>query len=234
MLDYGPDRFTDFLIDFIRRHRSQRFLAYYPMCLTHKPWAPTPDREHPGPQDGGRSALNLEYLDHVVGRIVDTVDELGIAENTLILFTADNGTQGRGKGKVTELGRSRAAHRPVPRDGAEGTVRSTLVSLADVYPTLVEGAGLGVPHGHEIDGVSLLPTLCGEDVEHREWIFSYYKEERMVRTATWMLDGAGKLYDCAWNRKTRDYRRIKPKDEDDVSRAGPRAPREHPGLHPRS
>ena len=216
--DYGPDRFTDFLIDFIRRHRTQRFLVYYPMCLTHKPWAPTPDLVHPGRKTDGGLALNLEHLDRLVGRIVDTVDEAGIAEKTLILFTGDNGTQGRGKGKATELGVRVPLIARCPGTVPAGAVRSTLVSLADVYPTLAACADLGLPHGREIDGVSLLPTLRGEDVEHREWIVSYLGEKRMVRTATWMLDGAGKLYDCSWNRQTRAYRQIKPKDEDDASR----------------
>ena len=216
--DYGPDRFTEFLIDFIKRHRSDRFLVYYPMCLTHKPWAPTPDLEHPGRRTKGGLPANLAHLDHLVGRLVDTVDELGIAEKTLILFTADNGTQGRGKGKVTELGVRVPLVARCPGTVPAGTVSDALVSLADVYPTLLACAGVGLPHGHEIDGVDLLPTLRGEEVEHRPWIVSYLKEQRMVRTATWMLDGAGKLYDCAWNRRTREYRLIKRKDDDEASR----------------
>lgn len=220
-VDYGPDRYTDFLIDFIRRHHTRRFLAYYPMCLTHKPWAPTPDPEHPGRKTEGGLPANLEELDRLVGRLTAAVDELGIAERTLILFTADNGTQGRGKRKVTELGVRVPLIARCPGTVPAGEVRSTLVSLADVYPTLVECAELSLPHGREIDGVSLLPTLRGEDVEHRPWIYSFLEEKEMVRTAQWMLDGAGTLYDCSWNRKKRGYRKIKPKEEaeDEEARA---------------
>ena len=212
-VDYGPELYTDFLIDFIRRHQTSRFLAYYPMCLTHTPWAPTPDSDQPGGKTKGGLPANLAELDRQVGRLVDAIDELGLADRTLILFTADNGTQGRGKGKVTEAGVRVPLIARCPGTVPAGEVRSTLVSLADMYPTALACAHLDLPHGHEIDGVNLLPTLCGEDVEHRQWIYSFYKEQAMVRTATWMLDGKGKLYDCAWNRSKRGYRHIKPGDE---------------------
>ena len=90
--DYGPNLYTDFLIDFIRRHRDQPFLAYYPMCLTHKPWEPTPSLDRPGEKTPGGLKHNVEYLDHLVGRIVEALDRFGLRKNTIVIFTGDNGT----------------------------------------------------------------------------------------------------------------------------------------------
>ena len=70
---------------------------YYPMILTHSPFAPTPKSE-----DGDKSGAAVsevkyfedmvEYTDHLVGRILETLEEEGIRENTIVLFTGDNGT----------------------------------------------------------------------------------------------------------------------------------------------
>ena len=52
--DYGPDLFNDFMIDFIRRNKQRPFLAYYPICLVHRPWRSTPDLDHPGQRTARR------------------------------------------------------------------------------------------------------------------------------------------------------------------------------------
>ena len=98
--DYGPDIYTAWALDFIERHRDQRFFLYYPMTLTHSPFVATPHSEEISERTKFKSDDRyfgdmIEYTDHLVGRVLDKVDELGLAEDTLILFTGDNGS-GRG------------------------------------------------------------------------------------------------------------------------------------------
>ena len=94
--DYGPDIYTDFILDFAERHKDEPFLVYFPMSLTHSTWdfdrnqmgcvAP-PELDADGRKTGrkGEPTLqaNVEYTDHLMGRIVDGLDELGIREDTM-------------------------------------------------------------------------------------------------------------------------------------------------------
>ncbi|MBC8357065.1 MAG: sulfatase-like hydrolase/transferase [Planctomycetes bacterium] len=90
---YGPDVYVEFLIDFIKRNQSQPFFAYYPMALCHDV---TDDLKNPVPfgSDGHYDTFKqmAEAMDVRVGRLIDTLDRLGLRNNTLVLFTTDNGT----------------------------------------------------------------------------------------------------------------------------------------------
>lgn len=205
--DYGPDRFTEFLVDFMRRNRERPFLVYYPMCLVHQPWDPTPDLAHPGEKTAGGLAANVEYMDHEVGRFMAALDELGLRERTYIFFLGDNGTGRDGKGTVTELG----ARVPLIVRGpsvAAGKVSDELASASDIFPTLAELSGAKLPSDREIDGVSLAPTLRDPAAAHREWIFSYLTDRRMLRDKRWLLEGNGRFYDCGDQRDHQDYRDV--------------------------
>jgi arylsulfatase A len=211
--DYGPDIYTDFLIDFMTRHRDGPFLAYYPMCLTHKSWdfdlkkntyVPTPELDENGNKTGRKTAdtlqSNVEYTDHLVGRIVQALDELGIRDNTIIMFTGDNGTAGFGKNQLHEGGPL------VPMVcNCPGIVKPTgpsdaLVDFSDVLPTLADFAGARLPDGYAIDGRSFAPILRREKTETREWVFSPLADARLLRDRRWFLSGDGRFYDCGDNR----------------------------------
>jgi len=223
--DYGPDLFTDFVIDFARRHRDGPFFTYYPMCLTHAPYYPTPDAA-PAEADKFKHSRdnfqsNVEYTDKLVGRIVGALKELGVWDNTVIFFTADNGTGGNGKGQPTELG----ARVPMIVAGP-GLVKpiglsGELVDLSDVLPTLAELAGARLPADHTIDGRSFAPLLRGEPAEPREWIFSYIGDRRIVRTKRWLLEDnsplhPGRLYDCGTSRNGTGYREVTDSQDPEV------------------
>ncbi len=203
--DYGPDRFADFVIDFIRRHRAKPFCVYYPMCLTHTPWDPTPDLQHPGKKTKGGLQANVECMDRVVGRIVAALDELGLRERTIVLFTGDNGTQGSGKAETTEFGARVPLIVSSPGTIKAGVVSDELVDLTDVLPTLAAFAGAPLSTDRRIDGRSLVPTLRGERGEHRPWIFSYLHEQRVLRDKRWLLEGDGRFYDCGNRRDGTGY-----------------------------
>ena len=229
---YGDDLFCDFLIDFMKRHKDGPFFAYYPQALVHSPFTPTPDSKSLGKEAGkqGKSRKDgakdraskremkaetgvtiypdmVAYMDKCVGRIVKAVDDLGLRENTVIIFTGDNGTDRAivsrwhgqsvpgGKGTVTEFG----THVPFivswPGSTPAGVVSDNLVDFSDVLPTLAELGGAPLPPGVTIDGRSLVPQLRGQMGQPREWIFSQLGHERLVRDARFMLDSNGRQFD---------------------------------------
>ncbi len=195
---YGPDMLCDFVCDFMERHRAGPFFVYYPMVLVHDPFVPTPESIGDAPRDHSanrsRSADRkknfvdmVHYMDRIVGRIFDKVQQLGIAKDTLILFTADNGTNRSivshwngqairgGKGGMTDMGTHVPlvayweGHTPAGRES------QALVDFTDFYPTLAEAAGLQLDPDDPRDGTSFLPVLVGKAESLREWVFCHYQ-----------------------------------------------------------
>ena len=241
--DYGPDLFNEFAIDFIRRHKDRPFCFYYTMPLTHGPHVETPDPEHPGQRLPRGFRSNVEYLDHLMGKLVQAIDDAGIAENTLLVFIGDNGTASSGKGTVTELGARVPLIVRCPGTVKAGDVSRELASAADIFPTLVDLAGASLSEGHVIDGKSLTRTLRGEDVQHREWVFSYLGRGRILRDKRWLLedegDGTVRLIDCGQSRDGTSYRDVSDSSDAEVVAARQRleavlkdlpGPDGHPGL----
>jgi arylsulfatase A len=215
--DYGPDIFTDFLIDFIRRHHDQPFFLYYPMPLTHGPWLPTPDTFKPG-MDREHSSqqnfrANVEYMDKLVGHLVRALDDAGVREHTVVIFTGDNGTGGGGKSTATEKG----ARVPLIVSGP-GIVKTrgvtpALADTSDIFPTLMGMAGATLPASLVLDGRSLAPFLRGERDTTREWIFAYQADRRILRTERWLLEDnsprqPGRLFDCGTSRDGTGYKDV--------------------------
>ncbi len=223
--DYGPDIFSDFVVDFIRRHKDEPFFVYYPMALTHAPYYTTPDSTK-GPEDHfinkrENFADNVAYLDKIVGKVVRALDELGLRENTIVMFIGDNGTGGDGKAQPTELG----ARVPFIVN-CPGIVKplgpvDALVDGSDVFPTLVDMAGAKVPPEHRFDGISFAPILRGEAEKTRDWIFSYIGPYRIVRTERWLLErntmtSFGRLYDCGDCRDGSSYKDVTDSNDPEV------------------
>ncbi len=217
--DYGPDIFVDFLLDFAKRKRDEPFFVYYPMALTHKSWdfdrnvagwLPTPKLDAQGNRVPGQSEpglkSNVEYMDYLMGRIERELTELGLMENTVLFITGDNGTSGYGKGQVRE---ERGPRVPLVVYGpghVEGIGASdALTSHCDIFATMRDLSGASLPAGYPLDGHSFAPLLSGQPFEEREWIFSYYKFERMLRDKRWLLDGYGKFFDCGSRRNEQGY-----------------------------
>jgi len=224
--DYGPDMFTDFVIDFATRHKDGPFFIYYPMALTHAPYYSTPATS-PNQAEKFRHAKdkfreNVEYVDKLVGRIVAALDDLGLRENTVVFFTGDNGTGGQGKGQPTELGarvpmivNCPGVVKPIGRCGE-------LVDLSDVLPTLCGLAGAKVPDDRPIDGRSFAPLLTGGKYTPREWIFSYLGPARVLRTKRWLLEKNtmrrfGRLYDCGTSRDGTGYQDVTDSTDPEVA-----------------
>jgi arylsulfatase A len=136
----------------------------------------------------------VEYMDKLIGRLVARLDELGVRDNTLILFVGDNGTgQGvrsmmgdrvviGGKGQMTHRGMHVPLIASWPGKIATGKVCSDLVDSTDFLPTVCEAAGVTPPSELAIDGRSFLPQLRGEAGRPREWYYSWYapRNNRLV------------------------------------------------------
>ena len=222
---YGPDVSTDFMLDFIEAHVAAEpgrpFLAYFPMALTHGPFVPTPDSAG---WDGDRYAEDpayfadmVAYMDKLVGRTVAKLEELGLRDNTLILFTGDNGTSTAitstmtdgtvvrgGKGQPTNAGTHVPFIASWPAHVPGGRVSNTLIDFSDFLPSLVEAAGATLPTDRIIDGRSFLPVLRREVESIRDWIFCAYTprwvnlpDARFVRDHRYKLYDDGRFYDLA-------------------------------------
>jgi arylsulfatase A-like enzyme len=216
---YGPEVATDYLLEFMERQEGRPFFAYYPMILPHDPFMPTPDS--PEWTDGDRQARDprffgdmVTYMDKLVGRITGKLDELGIREDTLVLFLGDNGTSRAITSGTT--GGDVAGHKGYPDDGGTrvplvahwpgtippGLVSDDLVDTTDFLPTLAEVTGAALPGDVTLDGRSFMPQLRGEDGDPREWVFCHYDPEwgnfdrsRFARDQRWKLYDDGRLYD---------------------------------------
>jgi arylsulfatase A len=213
--EYGPTLVNDFAIEFVTRHKERPFFLYYPMMLTHAPYQPTPDSAdwdpHAHGENAGRDvkyfAEMVAYMDKMVGRLVAKLDELGIRDDTLILFLGDNGTgqgitsqfNGRaypgGKGRTN----ARGTHVPLvaswPGRVSAGQVCSDLIDSTDFLPTLCAVAGAEIPTSLPIDGQSFLPQLVGERGRPREWIYSWYAKNGGAKAnAEFAMNGSLKLY----------------------------------------
>jgi arylsulfatase A-like enzyme len=224
--DYGPDIFTDFVIDFIKRHKDKPFFVYYPMCLTHGPFYVTPDtvksekEKFRNLRENFKS--NVEYMDKLVGWIIKALEATGLRENTVVFFTGDNGTGGQGKGQSTELG----ARVPmivncpgivkatgVSDEPCTVMVQGELVDLSDILPTLADFAGAKLPKDRIIDGQSFAPLLRGQKGPTREWIYSYLGDRQILRTKRWLLEDngpghPGRFFDCGDSRDGTGYKDV--------------------------
>ncbi|MBI4586442.1 MAG: sulfatase-like hydrolase/transferase [Planctomycetes bacterium] len=222
--EYGPDLVSAFVCDFIRRHKDSPFLVYYPMILTHAPFEPTPDSAAWDPKArggaGGRGDLKLfpdmvSYADKIIGRILQVLDELGLRERTLVLFSADNGTlkgiasrlgdrevKG-GKGEMKDAGTRVPLIASWPGVVPAGVVCGDLVGSTDFFPTILEAAGVAPPADLQLDGRSFLPQLRGEKGRPREWLYSWFSRDggpsgqETARTRRYKLYGDGRFFDLS-------------------------------------
>lgn len=215
---YGPDVCTDFIIDFITGNKDEPFLAYYPMILVHDPFDPTPDSKDRSSKNKQNNFSDMvAYMDKLVGRIVDTLREHALLDNTLIMFVGDNGTNRKitstlgdevvkgAKGRPTDAG-TRVPFVAAYQSAASGAVCDDLVDLSDFLPTIAQAADVKVHPEAVIDGISFLPQLMGKKSSPRDAVFMYYnprpltwpeQECRFARDKRWKLYGDGKLYDVS-------------------------------------
>ena len=204
---YGPDVIQDFTFDFLRRHKDKPFFFYYAMHLVHKPTLRTPDTAQGTKNIDKLYDDNIRYMDKQLGALVAELDKLGLRQNTLVIFSGDNGTaagypapvQGRmvngWKGSMLEGGSRVPFIASWPAVTPKGKVLDDIVSFADPWSTFAELAGVKPPTGFKTDGRSFAAQLRGEAGTPRAWAFVQLGARWYVREPGFKLNEAGKLFD---------------------------------------
>lgn len=239
--DYGPDIVSDYIIDFVDRNHQTPFFVYYPMILVHSPFNPTPDSpEWKKPErrlENGKQYFKdmVEYTDKIVGKIIDQLKSKGIAENTILIFTGDNGThtaitsythEGAYKGGKGSL-KDNGSHVPLvaqwPAGGQRKIVTNSLIEFSDFVPTFAHAAGLSIPS--DTDGQSFLNILNNERHKPRKNVFvHYYPRTKQVnknngcftRTANYKLYSDGRFFEMStdkWEENPLDINKLSKKQE---------------------
>lgn len=241
---YAPDKMTEAALSFIRENKDGPFFLYVPTPVPHAALQVPDDslKQYAGgfqeeiylgqkgylPHRFPRAAYAAmaTRMDRDVGRIVDLVKELGLDENTLIMFSSDNGPTFNG-GTDSEFFNSTAGLRGLKTEVYEGGIRVPLIArwpgrikagvetdhvsaFWDVLPTLLEVAGAKdkIPLG--IDGISFAPTLLGEGTQREHAVLYWeYQRQQALRMGRWKLvrqtNAAGRarseLFDLNYDRK---------------------------------
>lgn len=226
LTDYTSELMQNEVISFIKESKDGPFFLYYANPIPHNPLqAPTRWVNHyvrkfgdEKPYEGDRGyfphrypracyAAMVSYLDEQVGEIVATLKELGLYENTLIIFSSDNGPTytggadspwfdsakpfkseyGWGKGYVKEGGIRVPMIAQWPGKIAPGTETDLISAHYDVLPTLCDVTDVAVPP--HTDGISFLPTLTGKVYQEKHeflyWEFPAYGGQQAVRMGKW-------------------------------------------------
>jgi arylsulfatase A len=232
--DYAPDRILTAAVDFVRRHRERPFLVYYPSTIPHLAlhvpdaelapylalgWNDPPfTREQSGytPHFTPRAAYAamVSRLDREVGDLLDLLDELALADDTIVVFTSDNGPthvaeevdveffQSSGglrglKGSLYEGGIRVPCIVRWPGRVPAGTTSDCLSGFEDWLPTFAAAAGAAVPPG--VDGIDLLPVLTapvGQRTGLREFLyreFPAYGGQQSLHAGRWKAVRQGLL-----------------------------------------
>ncbi len=239
---HSQDKFTENALAFIRANQDKPFFLYLPLTIPHlsiqttaeslamyQGKIPEADYEHRGylrhPYPRAGYAAMVSHVDRDVGKIVSLIKELGLDDNTIVMFTSDNGpTFNRIGGSDSDFFASSGPLHGRKASVYEGGIRVPLVArwpdhiqpgtetdhisaFWDMLPTLCGIAGAAAPAG--IDGISFLPTLLGKpgQAEHESlyWEFPSYGGQQAMREGKWkavrlrMFDTEGpiQLYDLS-------------------------------------
>ncbi len=239
---YGPQVLADYACDFIERSKDKPFLLYYPMLLTHCPFGPTPDSADWDPKSNGITEYKgdakyfpemMSYTDKIVGQVVAKLEEAGIRDNTLLIFTGDNGTDNPvvskmhngtevvgSKRRTIDWGTNVPFIASMPSKIKSRQANDNLIDFSDIYPTICEMAGVEINADGRLDGVSFYPQLIGEEGNVREWLYCFYAPSgpngKMKKI--WARNHDYKLYDDgSFFNLAEDIKEVYPLELDDMT-----------------
>jgi arylsulfatase A len=194
------ERYTDEAVGFISKNQNKPFFLYLPHTAIHTPIYP--GKAFQGKSDNGRVGDWIEEVDWSTGRILDTLRELKLAENTLVIFTSDNGPwlikekdsgsagplRG-GKGSTWEGGMRVPTLAWWPGKITSGSALDAVAGTIDLLPTAVTLAGGQVPANLVIDGRDISPLLLGDSKQSPREAHYYFKGYKLeaVRQGSWKL-----------------------------------------------
>jgi arylsulfatase A-like enzyme len=229
--EHLPDRLATETVKFIEAHRKEPFLAYYCFYSVHTPlmarddlklkyearaknlattnpkWSKERERAVRMVQDHAVYAGMVEAMDQAVGKVLDALDRLGLTDNTVVIFTSDNGGLSTSEGHPTSNFPLRAGKGWMYEGGirvpwiirAPGLTKpgqecDTPIMSTDLYPTLLDLAGVPIPDANSVDGISLAPLLSGGPTNPRPlfWHYPHYGNQGgapggAVRFGDWKL-----------------------------------------------
>lgn len=222
---YLADFLTDRAVDFIRRHRDRPFLLYLPHFGVHSPLEAKPElvarfKAKP-PVDGHRNpvyAAMIASVDESVGRVLKVLDELGLADHTVVMFSSDNGGVGgylreglKNAGDVTDNAPLRSGKGSLYEGGIRaplivrwpgvtrpGTGCAVPAAHVDLYPTFVELAGAPRP-SQPLDGQSLVPLLRDPSTTlPRDGVYHHFPGYLGAGENSWRTTPAGAIHSGDW------------------------------------
>ena len=240
---YGEDIFCDSVMKFMEKNKTAPFFIYYPMVSAHSPFQPTPDDtdfdswNSVKKSDTAYFPSMIKYMDKKIGRIINKVKNLGIENNTIIMYVGDNGTCRQiseyvdddsliegGKGLTIEDGIRVPLIVSCPGLIKAGSINNNLVEFTDFLVTLADIANVPVPTTYNPqDGISFAPMLAGEKGTPRDWLFDHYDRQpeqhlKNSKLKRWAQTITYKLYDTCASSKTRLFYNIisDPKEESPI------------------
>ena len=224
---YLADFLTDKAEDFIRRHKEGPFFLYLPHFAVHSPHEAKTNliaKFKPKPPVGGHNnptyAAMIASVDESVGRVVQLLEELKIAKQTLVIYSSDNGGVGgyvregiKQAGDITDNAPLRGGKGMLYEGGIrvpyifrwpgripEGTTCDEPINSVDLYPTLLEVAGVPAPPGYRLDGVSYLKLLTsgGQEALGREAVYWHFPGYLGAGVGHWRTTPAGAIRAGDW------------------------------------
>lgn len=187
---YLSDRLADETLAFIEAHRSRPFFVYLADHAVHAPFEPKPDllakytrkaAAAADERDDPAYAATIHAVDENVGRIVAGLERLGLADDTYVIFTSDNGGTARStpplhgsKGQLYEGGIRVPLVVAGPRVARKGSTSDVPVASIDLYPTLLELAGAATPARQTLDGISWAAVMRGAAPPARQRLFWHF------------------------------------------------------------
>ena len=188
--EYLTDRFTNDAVDFITENKDNPFFLYLAHDAVHTPIQAKQDiitkyktKEAEGCHGHAEYAAMIESVDQSVGKINRTIEDLGLSENTIVIFFSDNGGHGEytcqtplrgGKGMFYEGGIRVPMFAYWPDKIKRNTTCDDPVIGADFYTTFLELAGAKRPENYALDGKSIMPLLKGEESIKRDALFWHF------------------------------------------------------------
>lgn len=187
--EFGPDIFKDFICDFIRTNKDTSMFIYYPMVLTHTPFIDTPFDS--AATNLGKHKAMVKYTDFITGEIIQTLEDENIRDETLIIWTTDNGTARSisarindrevtgGKASTSEAGVCLPFIISWPSVVDSNLVSNDLIDFTDILPTCIDIGGVHIGkeyksngHSYTIDGQSFKDVLINNEKSKRDWILA--------------------------------------------------------------
>ncbi len=189
------ERYTDEVVAFIERQKDDPFFIYVSHHIVHTPLLP--NKDFVGTSEKGKYGDFIKELDHSTGRIMKAIRDAGLDDETLVIFTSDNGparggsTGGLNGGKYCTM---EGGHRVPgilrwPGKIPSGQVSNTTMTSMDLLPLFCGLAGVELPSDRKIDGKNILPVLPGKTTKSPHEFLYYYNGTNLqaVREGDWKL-----------------------------------------------